>query len=356
MPDVEIIGTAPNGKLALQKVLELKPDLMTLDIEMPELDGIGVLDGMRAQSSETFVIVISSVTQRGGRMTMQALEKGAFDFVTKPQGKTGLESQSIIQRELLPRVRAVVNRKQIRAILRPGGAMPSCPPSTKEKSGLTVSKASVLTANSGSTVGSSVNRTSNRRPEFVLIGVSTGGPAALARVLPMIPGDIGVPILIVQHMPPLFTQSLAESLSARCALKVIEASDGCDLSPNTAYIAPGGRHMKLLASGDGQARIVITDDVPENNCKPSVDYLFRSAAECIPGRSMAAILTGMGTDGTIGLRLLRRHGCFTVAQDEATSVVFGMPKSAIEANVVDVVLPVDHIASRIVATIKGRLA
>lgn len=342
LPDVVVIGTAPNGKIALQKVIELRPDLLTLDIEMPELDGIGVLEAMRAQAIDTSVIVVSAVTQRGGRLTMQALEKGAFDFVTKPQGMSASDSIALITKDLTPRVRALAHRRQIRAILRPG----SLPSSAKEKSTEIIHRPT----------NSSVNRTGTQRPEFVLIGVSTGGPAALARILPMIPSDLGVPVLIVQHMPPFFTQSLAESLAARCSLKVMESGDNQLLLPNHVYIAPGGRQMKLIQAQDGQIRTQLTDDPPENNCKPSVDYLFRSASQCIPGRAMAVILTGMGNDGTNGLRLLRRHGCFTIAQDEATSVVFGMPKSAIEANLVDTILPVDTIASRVTSTVKGRSA
>jgi two-component system chemotaxis response regulator CheB len=177
---------------------------------------------------------------------------------------------------------------------------------------------------------------------------------ALARLLPSIPKDIGVPIVIVQHMPPVFTQSLAESLSSKCQLRVREAVDGDKLEAGLVLIAPGGRQLRLLSGPDGQMQVQITDDPPENNCKPAVDYLFRSAANNLAGRAMAVILTGMGNDGTLGLRLLRRHGCFTIAQDEATSVVFGMPKSAVDAGLADVVLPLDAIAGRIWATVKGR--
>jgi two-component system chemotaxis response regulator CheB len=188
----------------------------------------------------------------------------------------------------------------------------------------------------------------------VLIGVSTGGPAALTRLLPLLPKDIGVPIAVVQHMPPIFTQSLAESLSSKCSLRVREATEGDRLEPGLVLIAPGGRQMRLASCSDAIARVQITDDPPENNCRPAVDYLFRSVATSLPGRAMAVILTGMGNDGTLGLRLLKRHGCFTIAQDEASSVVFGMPKAAIEAGVVDVVLPLDAIAARILAAVRGR--
>jgi len=346
IPDVQVVGVAQNGKIALQKVLALKPDLLTLDMEMPEMDGLAVLDALKQAGSDTSVMVISAVTLRGGRLTMQALEKGAFDFLTKPQGKDASESKTMMVRELAPRLRALAHRRQIRSILRPGApgvgsSAPSLPNPYAQEAGERLHREGVA-------------RSLGARPELVLIGVSTGGPAALARMLPLLPKDIGVPIAVVQHMPPIFTQSLAESLTSKCSLRVREAADGDKLEPGLVLIAPGGRQMRLASCQDALARAQITDDPPENNCRPAVDYLFRSAANAFPGRAMAVILTGMGNDGTLGLRLLKRRGCFTIAQDEATSVVFGMPKAAIEAGVVDVVLPLDAIASRILATVKGR--
>jgi two-component system chemotaxis response regulator CheB len=270
---------------------------------------------------------------------MQALEKGAFDFITKPQGKSVDESKATILKELAPRLRALEHRRQIRSILQPGASPSSTPSGPAPR---------VRTERPGPPASS--------RLELVLIGVSTGGPAALLRVLPIIPKDVGVSIVVVQHMPPLFTQSLAENLAAKCSLQVREAVDGDRLEAGQVLIAPGGRQLRFLAVPDGLGRVQLTDDPPENNCKPSIDYMFRSASLVLPGRSMAVILTGMGNDGTLGLRLLKRHGCFTIAQDEASSVVFGMPKAAIEAGVIDVVLPLDAIAGRIVAAVRGRTA
>jgi two-component system chemotaxis response regulator CheB len=344
IPDVQVVGAAPNGKIAVQKVLELKPDLLTLDMEMPEMDGLSVLQALKQAGSTTSVMVISSVTMRGGRLTMQALQGGAFDFLTKPQGKDAGESKAMMIRELSPRLRALSHRRQIHDILRTSAPAPG-------------------NASAGATVAHTTppppaaTRSPPGRPgsaELVLIGVSTGGPAALARLLPLLPAELGVPIAIVQHMPPIFTQSLAESLSSRCVLQVREAADGDKLLAGQVLIAPGGRQMRLAAAPDAIARVQITDDPPENNCRPAVDYLFRSAATNLPGRVMAVVLTGMGSDGTLGLRLLKRHGCFTIAQDEATSVVFGMPKAAIDAGLADVVLPIDAIAARILSAVKGR--
>jgi len=346
IPEVEVVGAAHNGKVALEKVAELQPDLLTLDIEMPEMDGLAVLDCLKQRASHTSVIVISAVTPRGGRQTLQALDRGAFDFITKPQGKNAAESKDALAKELAPKVRALLRRREIRSILQPGNPSPSS----------AAALGSPAVAPTGSPLPARVMGTPllGKTPDLVLIGVSTGGPPALGRLLPALPREIGVPIVVVQHMPAVFTQSLAESLSSKCSLRVREAVDGDRLEPGLVLLAPGGRQLRLVLGSDGGVRAQITDDPPENNCRPAVDYLFRSVANHLPGRAMAVILTGMGNDGTMGLRLLRRHGCFTIAQDEATSVVYGMARSAVEAGVVDVVLPLDAIAGRILATVRGR--
>ena len=191
------------------------------------------------------------------------------------------------------------------------------------------------------------------KSEIIAIGVSTGGPKALAEMLPKIPGDIGVPILIVQHMPPLFTQSLANSLNAKCQIKIKEAANGDPIETNTAYIAPGGKQMRIEAGADGKKRVIkITDDPPENSCKPSVDYLFRSVADHYVGRSTGVIMTGMGSDGTKGLQHMKASGATIIAQNEASCVVFGMPKEPIESGLADIVVPLNDIASEILKTVK----
>jgi two-component system chemotaxis response regulator CheB len=352
LPGVEVVGSAINGKVALQKIRELKPDLLTLDIEMPEMDGLDVLDALFQNGKPALeVIVVSALSRRGGELTMRALEKGAFDFITKPESATPEQGRAALLRELAPLVRAVANRLEIRTILRGKPKADSRPDVAAQV------VRPVATAAGGSpldTIAARMQRLSNpTKPDMVLIGVSTGGPVALAQLLPAIPGDIGVPIIVVQHMPAVFTKSLAESLAAKCAVSVREAIDGETPEPNTAYIAPGGRQMRLGMGPANKPVFEMTDDPPENNCRPAVDYLFRSAANYFPGRAMAVILTGMGNDGTLGLRLLKRHGCFVIAQDEPSCVVYGMPKAAVDAGVTDVVLPLQSIASRIVATVKG---
>lgn len=368
LPDVEVVGTAPNGRIALQKVRELKPDLLTLDLEMPEMDGLAVLDQLRQSGEKMPVIVVSALTKRGGELTLKALEKGAFDFVTKPDTTGAEASKEAVRRELAPRVRALAHRLAVRSILRPGlptptPAAPGLPRSVRPAPpSPTVASAGTNGGTAQAAPNPDLGGIAGRmqrlaappgKPEFVLIGVSTGGPNALTVLLPKLPRDLGVPILIVQHMPPVFTQALAESLSGRCQFPVREATHGETANPGTAYIAPGGRQLRLAVAADGQRILQVTDDPPENNCRPAVDYLFRSAANVAPGRSMAVILTGMGSDGTLGIRLLKRHGCFVIAQDEASCVVYGMPKAAVEAGVVDAVLPLEAIAPRIVSTVRG---
>lgn len=371
LPEVEVVGQAANGKQALQRVHELTPDLLTLDMEMPELNGLDVLDALQKSGENVAVLIISAFTHQGGRQTIQALQKGAFDFITKPD-LSGLEQiREALRAELAPRLKAQSLRFKVRNILRnstaaapihpaaspvhPAPIHPAASPIHPAAPPIRAASPTWMTSLEG--INTRMNRLAGTiKPEMVLIGVSTGGPNALAGLLPALPGDLGVPVLIVQHMPPLFTQSLAENLTAKCALQVCEAAHGENLEPNTVYIAPGGRQMRLAPGDGGRKMIQITDDPPENNCRPSVDYLFRSVANQFSGRAMAVILTGMGSDGMLGLRLLKRHGCFVIAQDEPSCVVYGMPKAAVDAGVVDVVLPLEAIAGRIVTAIQGRMA
>ena len=191
------------------------------------------------------------------------------------------------------------------------------------------------------------------KSQIVGIGISTGGPKALSQIMPEFSADIGVPILIVQHMPAVFTQALAKSLDSKCALKVKEAVDGEPVLPNNVFIAPGGKQMKVVAGADGKSRIIrITDDPDENHCKPSIDYLFRSLARHYVGRATGVIMTGMGSDGIQGVKLMKQHGSTIIAQDEWSCVVFGMPKEAIAARIVDVIAPLDRISAEITNTVK----
>jgi len=345
IPGVEVVGTAANGKLALARLASLQPDLITLDIEMPEMNGLAVLDAMRENGliPKTSVIMLSSLTVKGGELTIRALESGAFDFVTKPEGGSQEENLAQIRNSLRPMIQALERRREIRSILNAKapipGSTPRLPPAVHPGPGTTTS---------ASPVGRARSRTG---APIVLIGVSTGGPTALAKVLPALPQRIGSPVFIVQHMPPLFTSALAERLDTLSGIPVKEAQNGEIAHANCVYLAPGGRQMKVKPGPRGEIVVCINDDPPENACRPSVDYLFRSVALHFPGRSIAAILTGMGNDGAEGVRILKRSGSFNIAQDEASCVVFGMPKEAILAGVIDTVVPLDRIADTIVRAI-----
>lgn len=356
IPDVEIVGTASSGKIAISRIPVLKPDFITLDIEMPEMNGIEVLKYLQKNMPEVGVVMLSTLTQEGSDMTIKALELGAFDFIPKPQSGTLQENTKFVHDSLAPIAKAFKRQLEIRAILgrKPGTERPSAPlapavPKTAVPSAGLQPQASIL--DRMSRIAKPVSGVPSS--EIVAIGISTGGPNALGKMMPMLPGDMDVPIVIVQHMPPLFTQSLARSLDAKCAIKVKEAAEGDILTPGTALIAPGGKQMKIVAAPDGRNRIIkLTDDPPENSCRPSADYLFRSVAEHYIARSTGVIMTGMGSDGTAGLRAMKKNGGVIIAQNEATCTVYGMPKEPIESGIADIVAPLDDIAGEILKTLK----
>lgn len=345
LPEVEVVGTASNGKIAMSKIESLKPDLLTLDIEMPEMNGIDVLARLQEQAPDVGAIVLSTLTHKGGDLTMQALELGAFDFITKPETDSMEESRKQIKNAISPMLKAFARRQEIKSILKGTSSTTPILQTQKRK------------PKAPDDVIQRMRMLSDKmraRPEVVGIGISTGGPKALAQMMPQLPGDINVPILIVQHMPAIFTQSLAKNLDSKCSFDVKEALDGESIRANKAYIAPGGKQMKIVAGADGKSRIIrITDDPPENSCKPSVDYLFRSLSQHYVGRSAGVIMTGMGSDGSLGLKLMKRTGSFIVAQNEATCVVYGMPKEPVENGIVDVIAPLDKIAEIITNAVKG---
>lgn len=340
MPGIEVVGTANNGKIALSKIKTLKPDLMTLDIEMPEMNGIELLQELQKMDSPPLVIMVSTLTHQGGVLTLRALELGAFDFLPKPEQGNMAENMLKVQKALEPIVRHVKRHKFgiIDPPARPKHAAPIQTRAAEPKA----SPRPVSSRPAGI----------RSKSEIIGIGISTGGPNALTKMIPMLPRDLKVPVLIVQHMPPVFTASLAASLDKKSALDVKEAEDGDIIEPGKVFIAPGGKQMKIVAGADGLTRkIKITDDPPENSCKPSADYLFRSIAQHYVGRATGVIMTGMGSDGTKGLVLMKNNGSFIIAQDEKTCTVYGMPKEPTESGIVDVIAPLEKIADEIVKTV-----
>jgi len=320
--EIEISGSAWNGVKALNAIQKDRPDIVTLDIEMPELDGLETLKAIQELNNSSDeppigVIMLSAFTKNGADITVKALQLGAFDFVTKPETSSVEESIEVLRAQLPPRIRAWRSGKSIKHLTAP----PQVPPQ-KKKEFPKVEKGKIAFYHH----------------QVVLIGVSTGGPRALNDMLPSLCSMIELPILIVQHMPPKFTKSLAEQLAKKCSnYNVLEASEGDIVRPHTVYIAPGGMHMTVKRDS-GDVVIALNDGASENGCKPSVDVLFRSASEVYGSRALALILTGMGSDGNKGLAILKRNGVYVIAQDEASSVVWGMPGNAVASGNVDEIL------------------
>ncbi len=348
VPDVDVASTASNGRIALSRIAALKPDLLILDIEMPEMNGLEVLGVIKEESLNVGAIVLSALTVKGGELTMKALELGAFDFVTKPEGASADESRDQLKQTLVPLVKAYARTREVKSILK---GVRSASPGRQPVEAVRGNAGYDGQAPPRNTAGP----TGKPMSEAVGIGVSTGGPNALMKMLPDLAPDLNAPIFIVQHMPPTFTRSLAESLDARCALRIKEGEDGERVEPGTGYVAPGGKQMKVTLGADAMTKIIrVTDDPPENHCKPSVDYLFRSLAHHYVGRATGVIMTGMGNDGTLGLKAMKRSGAFVIAQDEPSCVVFGMPGEAVRAGVVDIVAPLDDLARVIARTVRRR--
>jgi two-component system, chemotaxis family, protein-glutamate methylesterase/glutaminase len=327
-PGLEVVGTASNGRIALAKLAQLSPDLVILDINMPEMDGLEALKELRKTYPRLPVIMFSSLTERGAAETLEALALGATDYFTKPANEGGLEgSLRVIREELIPEIKTL------------------CAPL-----GQTLSTAAARTA--GLTPGKpSPTRSDTIR--VLAIGASTGGPNALAEIFTRLPGDLPVPIVIVQHMPPMFTRLLAERLSAQSPIRVQEATSGCQLKPGEAWIAPGDHHMIVVRNGL-QYCLLLNQEPPENSCRPAVDVLLRSVAKNFGADSLTVILTGMGQDGLRGCEFLREAGGQVLAQDEATSVVWGMPGYVAQAGLADRVLPLSMIAGEIVKRLRAQ--
>jgi two-component system chemotaxis response regulator CheB len=324
-PELEVAGTAANGKIALAKIPQVNPDIVILDVEMPELDGIGTLVEIRKSLPTLPVIMYSTLTQRGAEATLEALSRGATDYVTKPSN-VGSAAQGLecIRMQLIPKIKGICDR--------------------------------VLDASHSSPLATRVvpktitpRETFPRREEridIVAIGVSTGGPNALANLIPALPRDLPVPVAIVQHMPPVFTRLLAERLAAKSQIGVEEGRSGAVLKPGCAWIAPGDYHM-IVESDHNQVTLRTYQGPPENSCRPAVDVLFRSVAGVYKLHALAVVMTGMGQDGLRGCEHIREVGGQILAQDQATSVVWGMPGFVANAGLADKVLPLEQLGMEI---------
>lgn len=333
-PGIEVVGTAANGSIALQKITQLNPDVVTLDVEMPEMDGLATLREIRKHYPRLVVIMFSTLTSRGASSTMDALSLGANDYVTKASNIGSLDkSIDSLRGELVPKIRQFFLCEDDAPSAQ---RVPPRGPATEPP----------RPAGTSRTAPAPQRRGGFTSPQAIAIGVSTGGPTALAEIMPLFPKTLPLPIVVVQHMPPMFTALLAERLSQKSHIRVVEAKEGMPVEPGVAYLAPGDYHMAVRRRGTGVV-CTLNQDPPENSCRPAVDVLFRSVSDVYGGAVVASILTGMGQDGLRGIETLRAAGAFVVAQDEASSVVWGMPGSVVRAGLADSVLPLTAIVPEI---------
>ena len=321
-PGIEVVGTAANGRIALAKIPQLNPDLVTLDVEMPEMNGLETLRRLRVEHPRLPVIMFSTLTEHGAEASLDALELGAQDYVTKPANVGSVQqAMQSVREQLAPKIRSLCARTRPAEL---NGSAPR-PPERQVRRPIAPGTA---------------------RPEVVVIGVSTGGPDALATVLPALPGSLRVPVVVVQHMPKMFTRLLAERLDAKSDLSVAEAVDGEPLVPGRVLLAPGDFHLRLRRVAGGVVT-ALDQGTPENYCRPAVDVLFRSAVAAYGGRCLGVILTGMGSDGSRGAQAIVDAGGHVIVQDEPTSVVWGMPGAVAAAGLASEQLALPAVAHAI---------
>jgi len=354
--DAKLAGTASNGKIALSKIKIKEVDLVLLDMYMPVMNGIDTLQSIKKEYPHIEVIMLSAFEKGNANLTMQALENGALDFITKPSESTIDKNIAKLRSSLIPLMSLVKTRKfsrKARTLGRPSEKPQPKPEINQKRIDRIQSKAVQETM---AQPISTFVKPSFQRPilksrsvgtiDVIALGVSTGGPNALLKVVPFFSQELPVPILAVQHMPPMFTASLAERLDKQSQIKVCEAAEGQRVEPGTMFIAPGGRHM-IVKKNVGGCNINLVDTPPVNSCRPAVDVLFRSILNVYGGNVLTVIMTGMGNDGAAGVGAIRRKGGYSIIQDEASSVVWGMPGAVAKSENADEIVTLDKIAARI---------
>jgi len=335
---LEVVGTASDGVSALRAVDSLRPDLILLDVEMPVMDGLSTLKQMKARGQRVPVIMCSSLTQRGAKVTIEALASGAADYVAKPSGQISRESAvQILAHDLVPKILALTASHS--TLPEVDLVSPAIFPAGHDAQVFNRQGLLPPLAQTQIPVGAT--------PAVLLIGVSTGGPAALDVLLPALPASFPLPVLVVQHMPELFTRLLAERLDDRCPLRVIEAVADQPIRPGTIHIAKGNWHMEVASAPTTGPVLRLTQRAPENHCRPAVDVLFRNAVAVYGSRVLGVMLTGMGYDGLAGCRIIREHNGIVLAQDQPTSAVWGMPGAVAQAGLAHRILPLNAIAPEI---------
>jgi two-component system chemotaxis response regulator CheB len=400
-PKIRVVGTASNGRIALAKVEQLRPDIVTLDVEMPVMDGLETLRALRPKYPRLPIIMFSTLTAAGATATLDALAAGATDYVTKPANVGSIrESIRSVREQLIPRIHALCAPRPRPVPLRPApgvqpferngqlgrlgpvgsagrppllgsgpgqwtltGSSPPVAPGTrgaKPNRGRGATPHAAANGQHPAPGGQHAQGAGHPQParartdriDVITIGCSTGGPDALSKVLRAMPADLPVPLVVVQHMPPVFTKMFAERLDRTCGLTIVEAADRSPVVPGTVFIAPGDTHLEIVRRGQDVLTKLHTG-APENFCRPSVDVLFRSVSTVYGKSTIAVVLTGMGQDGRRGCEALRAAGAEIVAQDEATSVVWGMPGAVTNAGLADVVLPLENVASHLISRVTG---
>lgn len=378
---IEVVGEAANGRLALERIPEARPDLVTLDVEMPEMDGLATLRELRRIVPGVRVIMFSTLTERGASTTLDALLLGANDYVTKPAGVRNVdEARDQIRRQMLPKVHALCPRgrvaapitavpRPVPAVASPATTAPSLPVARRVPLPPTVVTPAAPRARAGQSTtpraraaapapvpsappaparrADATRSPRSGRVDVVCIGVSTGGPNALATVLPVLPAAFPVPVLIVQHMPPVFTRQLATRLAQQCRLPVHEVQGGEVAAPGAVWLAQGSHHL-VVQRNDKSAVLEINDDPPENSCRPAADVLFRSVVDTYGANVLCVVMTGMGQDGLRGAEVIAAAGGRVIAQDEESSVVWGMPGAVVRAGLAERVLALEAIGQTIV--------
>jgi two-component system chemotaxis response regulator CheB len=336
VPDTEVAGTAPSGAIALKKLAQGKIDVVLLDVHMPDMDGVETLKRIKKEFPAVAVVMVSGITTRSADTTIEALQIGAVDFIRKPDGPDAAANLAQLKNDIGAVVR-LIKLKRITSNIGTGASHPGAVKTSLPPGKETSTSFAPLPRSFGACV----------------IGVSTGGPEALSKLIPALNGPFHAPILCVQHMPPMFTKSLAESLAKKSKIRVVEAIDDEIVEPGVMYFAPGGRHM-VVRKTDGPVRIGVNDGPPENSCRPSVDVLFRSAASVYGDCGiLGVVLTGMGNDGCNGVRSLKRRGCYCITQSEHSCVVYGMPRAVDEAGLSDASMALEAIPFEIETLLKN---
>lgn len=333
----EVVAKFRDGRELVEKVDKYNPDLITLDVHMKDLDGLETLKELKRKGKSYPIIMLSSATTEGSELTLECLDNGAISFVTKPSGSISLDIAKV-QENLIDEIKSITNSSRVRKKI--NHTIISNKDSIKQEPIQSVKES----FNSERTAFN----TKNKKIEAIVIGASTGGPKALQEVLTKFPANLGVPVFVVQHMPEGFTKVFAERLNKLCNMEVVEASDGMEIKKNTIYIAKGGYHMTVSNN-----IIKLNTEPAIWGVRPAVDKLFDSAVNVYKSNILSVILTGMGRDGAEGTKNIKNHGGITISEDKSTCTIYGMPKAAFETGKVDLVLPLDQIAERIVKIVKG---